>query len=185
MGAEVIRDSLLAVSGELDTTMSGRSVPYPSFSDLNFDARSRDSKLYESNRRSVYLPVLRSALYEVFGAFDFANPSTLNGKRSSTTVAPQALFMMNSELAEQASRKFADRLKRAALADEDRIMLAHELAYSRPAIPDEIDAWLAFLERYEQEFPPNAEADTKKDASDPWQALCRVMLSSNEFIYVE
>ena len=185
MGAEVIRDSLLAVSGELDTTMSGRSVPYPSFSDLNFDARSRDSKLYESNRRSVYLPVLRSALYEVFSAFDFANPSTLNGKRSSTTVAPQALFMMNSELVEQASRKFADRLKRAAPADEDRIMLAHELAYSRPAIPDEIVAWLAFLERYEQEFPPNAETDSKKDAADPWQALCRVMLSSNEFIYVE
>jgi len=189
MGAEVIRDSLLAVSGELDTTMSGPAVPHPSFTNLNGEARSRDPKLYQSNRRSVYLPVLRSALYEVFNTFDFANPSTLNGKRSSTTVAPQALFMMNSELVEQASRKLADRLKREAPADQDRIMLAHELAYSRPATSDEVDAWLAFIERHEQEIPPDAETgtegDAKRDATDAWQSLCRIMFSSNEFVYVE
>ena len=181
MGAEVIRDSLLAVSGELETTMSGPCVPHPSFANLNVEARSRDPKLYESNRRSVYLPVLRSALYEVFDAFDFANPSTLKGKRASTTVAPQALFMMNSELVAEASQKFAGRLKREVASDEQRITLAHELAYSRPATPDEIDAWLGFLERHEQEIP----ADANKDAADPWQALCRVMFSSNEFVYVE
>ena len=181
MGAEVIRDSLLAVSGELDTTMSGPSVPHPSFMNLSFEARSQDPKLYESKRRSVYLPVLRSAIYEVFNAFDFANPSTLNGRRASTTVAPQALFMMNSELVAEASRKFADRLKREAASEEERITLAHELAYSRPATADEIDAWLAFLERHEQEIL----ADVNPGGADPWQALCRVMFSSNEFIYIE
>ena len=185
MGAEVIRDSLLAVAGEIDTSMSGPTVPHPSFTNLNGEARSRDPKLYQSNRRSVYLPVLRSALYEVFNTFDFANPSTLNGKRSSTTVAPQALFMMNSELVEQASRKLADRLRREAASDQDRIMLAHELAYSRPATSDEVDAWLAFIERHEQELPPDAAVDAKEGAADPWQALCRVMFSSNEFVYVE
>ena len=191
MGAEVIRDSILAVAGEINTSMSGPSVPHPSFTNLNGEARSRDPKLYESNRRSVYLPVLRSALYDVFNTFDFANPSTLNGKRSSTTVAPQALFMMNSELVENATRKFAGRLRREAASEEDRIMLAHELAYSRPATPDEVDAWLAFIERHKREIPLDAEGateapgDTEEVAADPWQALCRVMFSSNEFVYVE
>ena len=70
-------------------------------------------------------------------------------------------------------------------------MLAHELAYSRPATPDEVGAWLAFIERHKREIPDDAEGatkaavDTEEVAADPWQALCRVVFSSNEFVYVE
>ena len=65
---------------------------------------------YESPRRSIYLPVVRSSVYEVFSAFDFADPARSNGKRPTTTVAPQALFMMNSDLVQAESRAMAELL---------------------------------------------------------------------------
>ncbi len=85
MEAEVIRDSLLAVSGRLDDRPGGKAMDHANFVNLNGE-KSRDPALYQSNRRSVYLPVIRSALFEVFEAFDFANPSTINGNRATTTV---------------------------------------------------------------------------------------------------
>ncbi len=68
---------------------------------------------YQSRRRSIYLPVVRSSVYEVFSAFDFADPSTSNGKRPTTTVAPQALFMMNSPLVQAESRAMAELITQA------------------------------------------------------------------------
>ena len=90
-----------------------------------------------SNRRSVYLPVIRSGLYDVFQAFDFADPSTSNGKRIPTTVAPQALFMMNDRLVLRCSDAMAGRLlARTDLDTPGRIDLAFRRAYGRPAIEE-------------------------------------------------
>lgn len=177
MDAEAIRDTLLEVSGELDPSMGGKTLRHRNFTNLNANALSRDPSLYETRRRSVYLPVLRSALFEVLAAFDFASPSTSNGRRGSTMVAPQALFMMNSRLVEEASRQLAERLANEA-GDEDprRIQLAYEIAYSRPADEKEADSWKAFLDRYE-----SASGDRKA----AWRGLCRVLLSSNEFLYLQ
>ena len=177
MDAESIRDSLLAMSGRLDNRMGGRAMRHRNFTNLNGNALSRDPELYRTNRRSVYLPVLRSALYEVLLAFDFANPSTTNGSRGTTMVAPQALFMLNSSLVEDSSRHFAVMLaSEKGRSDAERVRLAYEIAYSRPASADEIQSWLAFLDRYE------AAAGGRRAA---WQGLCRVVLSSNEFLYVQ
>ena len=175
--AEALRDALLAVSGRLDSTMGGKTLPQRNFANLNADAGSRDPQLYASGRRSVYLPVLRSALYEVFSAFDFADPSTANGRRGSTLVAPQALFMMNADLMEDAASGFAERLERQTGGEVTQaIRLAHEIAYARPAEAAEIADWRAFLDRYE-------EAANSRSAA--WQAFCRVLLSANEFVYVQ
>ena len=57
---------------------------------------------YDFDRRSVYLPVMRSDVYAVFQAFDFADPSTASGERATTTVAPQALFLMNGKIVREA-----------------------------------------------------------------------------------
>ncbi len=177
MDAETLRDSLLAVSGQLDTAMGGKTMPHRNFVNLNAMARSRDPLLYASFRRSVYLPVLRSALYEVFAAFDFANPSTSNGRRSSTMVAPQALFMMNSDLVGTASRHLAQHVLRASLAtDRDRVGLVYRIAYSRPPENRETAEWINFLDRY---------ARAAGDRQAAWQGLCRVVLSSNEFVYIQ
>ena len=177
MEAEAIRDSLLAVSGQLDTTMGGKTLKHRNFTNLNANALSRDPDLYASLRRSVYLPVLRSALYEVLAAFDFASPSTSNGNRGSTMVAPQALFMMNSRVVDEASRGFAERLAtEGPSGDAERLHFAHQIAFSRRADDGMVPSWLRFLDRYEAAAGSRAEA---------WQALCRVLVSSNEFLYVQ
>lgn len=176
MEAEALRDSLLTAADQLDTAMGGKTLPHRNFTNLNAQAHSRDPALYGSRMRSAYSPVLRSALYEIFAAFDFASPSTSNGRRGSTMVAPQALFMMNSDLMEDVSHHFAERILREAPdGDAERIALAHEIAYSRPPEPRETAAWADFLDRYEA---------TAGDRAAAWRGLCRVVLSSNEFLYI-
>ena len=177
MEAEALRDSLLSVSGRLDTRMGGKTLRHKNFANLNSMARSRDPEIYAAPLRSVYLPVLRSALYEVFSVFDFANPSTSNGRREETMVAPQALFMMNSKLMDESSTGFADRVQReGGASDADRIRRAHLIALGRPAEPGELSSWSEFLARYEVSAGGRSAA---------WKALCRVLLSSNEFLYVQ
>ena len=176
MEAEALRDALLEVSGRLDSIMGGKTMPHKNFTNLNANALSRDPSLYQSSRRSVYLPVLRSALYEVFAAFDFASPSTSNGRRGSTMVAPQALFMMNSGLVEAASARLAERIAREMPDDAGRIRLAHEIVYARPADEAEQASWLDFLGRYES---------TAGNRMAAWQGMCRVLLASSEFLYIK
>ena len=183
MEAEVIRDSLLAVSGNLNDRRGGRAMRHDNFVNLNGDGLSRDPALYASRRRSVYLPVLRSALYEVFETFDFANPSTIQGKRQTTTVAPQALFMMNSELMDEASRSLAERIVRENESDANRLRAAYRHVHLRGPDSEESTRAMHFLERYTQAAAdPTNESEKRRPST--WQALCRVLLSSNEFVYV-
>ncbi len=176
MEAEVIRDSLLAVSGRLDNQAGGKAMTHANFVNLN-DGKSRDPALYDSNRRSVYLPVIRSALFDVFETFDFANPSTIKGRRATTTVAPQALFMMNSEHVEKAALAIAKRIE----ATDDSIAAAYRTVHLRSPSASEIGRSKEFLKHYEGAM---TEFDPIKRRTRALQALCRVLLSSNEFVYV-
>jgi hypothetical protein len=141
--------------------------------------------LYESRRRSIYLPVIRSALYEVFQAFDFADPSVMNGRRDTTTVAPQALFMMNSPLVSQATRAWAQRLLQGS--DQDaaaRVQAIYEEAYSRRATASETARAVQFVERY-QAAETAREAPPEEARLRAWQSLCRAVFAANEFVYLE
>jgi hypothetical protein len=182
--AESIRDSILAVAGQLDLRMGGSMLPTKNRSYVTSTANV-DPVAYQTNRRSIYMPVVRSALYEVFQAFDFAEPSVSSGQRQSTTVAPQALFMMNSQVVADATRAMAERLLDSGSADDAaRVTTAYRTAYGRSPTETELQRSLKFVEGYtkslvEQETAPD-EAHVKA-----WQSLCRVILSANEFIYVE
>ena len=185
MEAEVIRDSLLAVSGQLDLTMGGTLLPQRNFVNLSGKGKARDPALYDSKRRSVYLPVLRSALYEVFQSFDFPEPAVTSGQRSSTTVASQALFMMNSRLVAEASERLAGELaSHTGWDDEQRIAQAYERVLLRPPSAKETQEWLDFLAEYNRVQPGESE-EAHSQHQFAWQGLCRVLLSSNEFVYVE
>ncbi len=185
MEGEVIRDSLLAVSGQLDLTMGGTLLPHMNFVNLSDKGKARDPALYDSKRRSVYLPVLRSALYEMFQSFDFPAPAVINGRRSSTTVASQALFMMNSRLMVEASNRLAEQLlAEPAWDDKQPIARAYELVLLRPPSTQETQEWLEFLAQYDRtQRSEGVEAGPQHRQA--WQGLCRVLLSSNEFVYVE
>ncbi len=143
---------------------------------------SVDATNYATHRRSLYLPVVRSALYEPFQAFDFAEPTTIKGDRDSTTIASQALFMMNSDLMEEQSARLARRIVAGQPGDpEVRLQELYRLALGRRPAEAEVARALAFVDRYDTPSSKNDEAAQHA----AWQALCRVILSSNEFLYVD
>jgi mono/diheme cytochrome c family protein len=180
--AEALRDAVLAVSGRLDRRMGGSL----------FEAKNREYvpgypnasyAKYDSNRRSIYLPVIRSELYEVFQAFDFPDPSVANGDRASTTVAPQALFMMNSKFMQNQTQALAvSLLDKAAADDASRVTRAYARIYGRLPQPGETARALAFLRQIELALPENLRGAERRTRA--WQSLCRVLLAANEFTYL-
>ncbi|MBM3769615.1 MAG: DUF1553 domain-containing protein, partial [Acidobacteria bacterium] len=132
---------------------------------------------YEKNIRAVFIPVVRSSMYDVFNAFDLPDPSTPNGDRDATVVAPQALFMMNGTVMLRHSLVMAKGLlARADLDDAGRVRDAYDRALNRPASSAEVDQALTFLAQMKQAW--------KGDDARAWQSFCKGLLSSNEFLYV-
>lgn len=184
LDAEEIRDSLLAVSGTLDATLDG-SLLQSKNREYVAATSSVNPTNYDSQRRSIYLPVVRSALYDLFQAFDFAEPSVLNGNRASTTVAPQALFMMNGKLVLDATEKLAQELlDRIDLDDSGRVQRLHALAFARPASELELARARDFITRYEQGLASQS-LDAAQSRLRAWQGLCKAILATNEFLFVE
>ena len=183
--AEAIRDSLLAVSGELDRSMGGTRLKTKSHAYVNSTGAAQKAALYDVNVRSVYLPVIRSGLYAVFQAFDFADPSTANGQRTPTTVAAQALFMMNDSLALRTSAAWARRLlARTDLDDAGRVQRIFETAYSRPATDAEVKRALDYLGRFDVLLQSHGVKDVERSAQ-AWQALVQALLSASEFLTID
>ena len=184
MDVEVLRDSLLQLSGQLDETPAGSLLPTANRSYVTSTANVNPA-VYNSNRRSIYLPVVRSAIYEVFTAFDFADPSTLAGQRDQTTVAPQALFMMNSGFVLDQVRSLAGQLlTRQNLDTSARIRAMYQMAYSREPSEAEVSRAIGYLDRITTSMnqPGHSISDSELRA---WTSLCRVVFSANEFLYVE
>jgi len=181
--AEALRDSVLAVAGSLDSHMGGTLLPTPNRAYVTSTANV-NPVVYDPPRRSLYLPVVRSALYEFFQAFDFADPSVQSGRRETTTVAPQALFLMNSDVVLKQTAVLAGQLLAEPNRDDTaRIAELYQRALGRAPRTVEIERATQFLTRYEQQaatesagVPPRTQA---------WQSLCRAVLATNEFIYVE
>ncbi len=183
MEVEAIRDGILAVSGQLDRTMGGTLLATPNFAYVTND-QSGNAAQYDSPRRSIYLPVIRNAVFDVFQVFDFVEPSFLNGKRSSTTVAPQALFMMNGQFVLKQARAWAESLLGGSYADDAaRVRAAYLTAYSRPAAQDEVDSSLQYLKLYEEKLGDRVKDPTERKKA-AWQSLCQILFASSEFIYL-
>jgi len=173
--AEAIRDALLAVSGLMDHSLGGSLLHVENRAFL-FDHTSKDETTYDSRKRSIYLPVIRNHLYDVFSLFDYADASVTNGNRTTSTVAPQALFALNSDLMLQASEALAEGLLfNQAGSDEERINRLYEIAYSRRASEPESQRAVEFIARFQNELG---------DRKQAWTSLCQVVLASNEFIYI-
>jgi hypothetical protein len=179
---EELRDSLLAVSGTLDRTMGGSILPLKN-REYVFDHTSKDNTRYDSKRRSLYIPVVRNNLYDVFQLFDFGDGQVPEGSRPSTVVAPQALFMMNSDFVADAAAALAESLlKRTDQSDAARVSDLHARVYGRPATPAEAARARRLLERFQQS--QSAEQDPARRALNAWTWLCHTTLAANEFLYL-
>ncbi|WP_165223431.1 PSD1 and planctomycete cytochrome C domain-containing protein [Aquisphaera insulae] len=185
LDAETLRDAILAVCGLLDPASGGPPMASKPFQNLTATGDASRPTLYESRRRSVYLPILRGALYDQFQAFDFPDPAVANGDRVATTVASQSLFLMNGPLMKSAPAQLARALlDRAGIADEDRLRDLCLRLFARPAGEDELRGWEAFLRRY-QDARSLASEKPEDRRNLAWQGLCRALMSSNEFLYIE
>lgn len=179
--AEAIRDSVLAVSGLLDRTMGG-SLLHVGNREFLFNHTSQDETSYESYRRAVYLPVIRNNLYDGFSLFDYTDASVPNGDRSTSTVASQSLFLMNSDLLLESSVALAARTGESA-DGAARVQTLHEICLARPADESEVAACLAAVEDFTALLRAEGQPEDAAEAA-AWDAVCQSMLMSTEFVYL-
>lgn len=181
MEAEVIRDGVIFVAGDLDKTEGGSLMTVGNHKYVTSTASEKFDQ-YHVDRRTVYLPITRSSLYEFLQAFDFADPGSSNGERVTTTVAPQALALLNSRLMNEKTFSWARKLlSDRAATDQERIRSVFLAAYSRPPEKPEMEEAAKFITRLKTRFS----GDPEKASLQAWQEFCRAILASSEFIHVD
>jgi mono/diheme cytochrome c family protein len=152
--AEAFRDALLAVSGTLDRTRGGPADPDPA-----------------GRRRMVYLQISRTSKSPFEALFDGSDANTHTDRRTVSTVAPQALFLLNNPFVLDAAAAFARRLiAETPAGGEARAARAYRLLYGRAPARDEIDLVLEFVGKGDERA---------------WIELARTLLCSNEFVVVD
>lgn len=176
LDAEVIRDSMLAVSGLLDSSrrpgslvaeLDGQSVSL-----IGFNSKL-PADLDGSHRRSVYLPVIRDHLPDVLEQFDVANPNLVTGDRDVTNVPLQALYLLNGPFVQEQATALAKRLMKEKQTLPERVRRAFSLCFSR--LPDAREQHLA-----EKFFGSGSPDDPQLMA-----AFCQSLLSSAEFRFAD
>jgi hypothetical protein len=180
LDAEAVRDSILAVSGQLETKPPVGSVVARMGDGPTGFARFRFGEAGPSRSRSVYLPVIRDQVPEPLALFDFAEPSLIVGERPSTTVPAQALFLLNSPLVLRQAESAADRLLTQASSDAERIRFAYRLFFGRPATDREVEQAQQFLGKYIKTIDATAGKASQRTA---WAALCQAFFASADFLY--
>jgi hypothetical protein len=172
---ESLRDSLLSVSGQLDLTMGGRSVPL----------------LTEpfSFRRSVYGFIDRQNLPGLMRIFDFAAPDSSSPQRHQTTVPQQALFLMNSAFLRDRAITVADRIDAELKVNGTlnsaaaRIDAVYWRLFSRPATLEDIDLGAGYIG--EPERSATRETSDGSAYLTVWQEYVQALLLSNDFMFVD
>ena len=178
LDAEAVRDSMLAVSGELDDRMGG---PYVPAKQAGTGEVVVDEAADGAHRRSVYLQQRRTAVVGLLQAFDAPSIVTSCSRRNTTTIALQSLTLMNSDFVLARARALVRRLNlEAGPSPDDRITRAFLLAVGRAPTADERAAALTFLDKQ-----PSRYAGMAGVAERAWIDFCQVLLSSNAFLYVE
>ncbi len=181
--AEPFRDAILATADKLDPSMGGTLLT-TNDNDYVTNDQSGNAAQYNSTRRSVYLPIIRNALYDMFQVFDVGDPSAAMPHRAATTVAPQALYVMNSPFVIEQSRAFAENLLKLPGTDTDRLTAAYRKALNRAPSQQEIIRATGYLSNYAARLAP-VEPDAMKRKQRAMQSFCQILFASNEFLYLD
>jgi mono/diheme cytochrome c family protein len=170
LDAESLRDSILAVSGKLDLTMGGPSAEQFNFKDDHspvYDYAHFDPDKPANFRRSVYRFLVRSAPDPLMDRFDCPDISMIAAKRNTTITAIQALALLNNPFFLKQAAHFATRVQAMAGDPKGQIQAAYRLALQRPPSAHEQEELLGYLSRY------------------GLAATCRVILNTNEFLFLD
>jgi hypothetical protein len=167
LDAEALRDSILAVSGQLDRTPGGPSIRKGTTSETGY--------LFDDTRRSVYAPIFRNRLLELFEVFDFADPNLVGGRRNVSTVATQALFLMNSPFVMEQARQAARAAMVPSVGDEGRLNRTYRTALGRLPTEREREVINRFL----------SGRTTAEQRQVGWERVYHALFASIDFRYVE
>ena len=200
LDAEALRDAVLAVSGQLNDKPYGQAIPVMAdrvgrwvlgIENLN---AGRPGDVVPMNgedlRRSVYVEVRRSRPLAVLDAFDWPRMAPNCEVRRTSTVAPQSLMLMNSDFVLEFAGHFARRIEEEAGDDvANQIDRAWQLGYGRSPNDSEIATARAFLDEQTAVFDKLSEEGSDDKSPDARQraleTLCQMLLSSNEFLYID
>ena len=164
--AEAIRDSILAISGQLSDQQGGYTIRKFSQYDWGYE--------FNTVRRSVYVPLFRNTLMEVFEAFDVANPNVVTGRRNETTLPTQALYLLNSPFVNKEAKRAGERIERLGHTDVERVRLAYRLMLGREPSAAEAEVAMAFV----------SDAVSSEE-NRPWASLAHSLISSIQFRYLD
>jgi hypothetical protein len=163
---EAMRDSMLFVTGELDSALGGRPV------DL--------AAIPANPRRTVYGFVNRDIVSNLSSTFDSANPNACSLKRPDTVVPQQTLFALNSEFIQERAAKLAALVGEAKLENNSaKVEWLVRRIYGRSPSTEEVDLACRFVEQSPAQSSPD------HTPADRWQSLAHAMLASNEFMFVD
>lgn len=183
---EAIRDAMLSISGRLDRTLYGPSVPVHITPFMQGRGKPGSSGPLDGNgRRSLYTEVRRNFLPPMMLAFDMPIPFNTIGKRNVSNVPAQALTMMNDPLVVQQAQQWAKRVLEAdaSATREQRIQSLYVAALARPADEHELHAASAFLDQQAAELGLSAEQVQRDERV--WADLCHVLMNVKEFVFLK
>ncbi|HST20040.1 MAG TPA: DUF1553 domain-containing protein [Blastocatellia bacterium] len=186
--AEILRDSILSVSGKLNPKMGGPGI-YPRIHSSVISTGSRPrwpidvKEGAEQWRRSVYIFVKRSVLVPLIEVFDCPVTTVSAPVRSVSTVSPQALALLNNEFVLEQSGYFAERIKRETGANlKAQITRAFQIALSRRPDAKEMQWSLEFIKSQSAGY---AERKNEKPDEAALRDFCHALINLNEFLYVD
>jgi len=184
--SEIIRDSVLAVSGAIDLAAGGPPVPLSPLPNgdnvINMGGLPTPSAQY---RRSIYIFARRNYHLTELNVFDQPNVAHNCVRRSQSSVVSQALTMLNGNFILEHAELFSKRVIRMAAADESRrIDVAFRLAFVRGPTPEEVELSRALLESRAERYRQEMKLDPQQAADSALKHLCHMLLNANEFLYV-
>ena len=178
LSAEEIRDTILHVSGILDMS-PGEGHPFPPRDKWNFTQHNPFADEYASSKRSIYLMRKRNQISTFFNLFDGPDPNASTANRSQTTVPSQALYFMNDPFFHDCAKQFASNIR--SISPDQRLERACQKLFSRPATQTDHEDFKAFADV----MAPTLSNDPEELDTEIWKSYARILMSSNEFLYLD
>ena len=181
--AEAIRDGMLAVSGNLNTTMFGEPIPIHINEFMTGRGKPEESGPLDGfGRRSIYITIRRNFLSPMMLAFDMPIPFSTFGKRNTTNVPAQSLTLLNDPFVHGQAAIWAEEVLKKTQRIEDRIIEIYYRAFSRKPTENEQNEALLLLTALSKEY--NSDLDQMKDDKRLWKDYCHSIFNLKEFIHL-
>ena len=183
LDAESIRDTMLALGGNLDLS-APKPHPFPPEKDWKFTQHNPFKAVYDTNQRSVYLMTQRIQRHPYLALFDGADPSASTPARPTSTTPVQALYLLNDAFVHDQARRIAARIIAEASTPDLRLQRAAQLILSRPLATDEVEFGKSFLTTVTPKLRESGTPEKETELA-AWQSYVRSLFRVNEFVYID